>query len=79
MTKPESSRFLRFMKRLIDFIDGPIETPRCRASFCGEKLPESAVIAGKLYCDICEPAVYRVVKRTAPRPFGDATGGKGVN
>jgi len=87
MTKPESSRFLNFVKRVIDFIDGPLEVPRCRAPFCGDELPDAAVQAGKLYCDVCEPAIYRVVKRnddiyrivkrtehTAPRPFGNATG-----
>ncbi len=91
MNKPESTRVLRFIKRIIDFIDGPPDLPRCRAPFCGDILPESAVVTGRIYCETCEPAIYRVVKRnddiyrivkrtenTAPRPFGGATG-KGVN
>jgi len=74
---------VRAIRRLIDFIDGPPDIQRCRAPFCGDELPESAVVTGKLYCDTCEPAMYRVVKRSddiyrivkrAPRPFGGATG-----
>jgi|KBSSwiStaDraftv2_1062776.scaffolds.fasta_scaffold00399_15 hypothetical protein len=88
MTKPESSRFLNFVKRVIDFIDGPLEVPRCRAPFCGDPLSEADIQTGRILCQTCEPAINRMkqlldwsdlddgppINRKSPRPFGNATG-----